>query len=143
MKTTPNIKGRSGASTGITEDLATKLYAKKGTRVLAIVEFQSDKTHEGLDGNRQVDLTIETIEPVVDGDLNGQLDEHVRTIQAALFRNRKLSEGDDEALPFGEEDGPAPAVADIIQQGQPFVADEDELAAQEAEEEREDEPVPS
>lgn len=127
------IKGKRGCSdTGITEELATKIYSAaregKANELVAIVRFVPEITHQAVNGSvRSVDLAITAVEPVIDGDLNGALDEHVRTIEQALFRNRKLAEGRDDTLPFGEEDGPAPKVADIIQQGQPFVVDEDDL----------------
>lgn len=130
--TNVTINGKRGCSdTGITEELATKLFVsadvKKVTELVAIVRFKTETTHKAADGStRKVDLSIVDIEPVVDGKLNGALVEHVREIQQALFRNRKLGAGKDEALPFGEEDGPAPKVADLVQQGKAFVeTDED------------------
>lgn len=127
--TNVTIKGKRGCSdTGITEELATRLFnSSKSTSLVAIVEFTTDYTHEATDGSkRTVDLTITSVEPVVDGKLNGELVEHVREIQQALFRNRKLAEGGSEQLPFDEHDGPAPKVADIVQQGGAFLDHDDE-----------------
>lgn len=130
--TNVTIKGKRGCSdTGITEELATKIYNAaldgKATELVAIVRFTPDFTHEAVNGStRSVDLAITAIEPVVDGKLNGQFVEHVRTVEQALFRNRKIAESGNEQLPFGEEDGPVPAVADIIAQGDALVEkDED------------------
>lgn len=130
--TNVTINGKRGCSdTGITEELATKLFVaadnKNVAELVAIVRFKTEMSHKAADGStRKVDLTIVDVEPVVDGKLNGQLVEHVREIQAALFRNRALASGKDDTLPFGEEDGPAPKVADLVQQGAAFLDENDE-----------------
>lgn len=143
MTTTAKVRAKGLAATGVTEDLAAQMFATKGSRYLAIVELKVDEVHEKSDGDRRVDLVIAELEPVVDGELNGALDEHVRTIWKALYENRmRTGGGPDDQLPLDPDNGPAPAVKDIIQQGQQFVVDEDELAAQEAAD-RQDEPVPS
>lgn len=125
--TNVTIKAKRGCSdTGITEELATKLFVaadnKNITELVAIVRFKPDYAHKAADGSRRsVDMEIVDIEPVVDGKLNGQLVEHVKTIQQALSRNRHIASGKDEALPFGEEDGPAPKVSEILQHGSAFL----------------------
>jgi hypothetical protein len=132
--TNVTIKAKRGCSdTGITEELATRIYNAalngKATELVAIVRFTPDYTHEAVKGDvRSVDLAITAIEPVVDGKLNGLLVEHVRTVELALSRNRAIAGAKDEALPFGEEDGPAPKVADIIAQGDALV-EKDETGA--------------
>lgn len=144
MTTTAKIKAKGCSATGLTEDIATKLYNTKGTRILAIVELKSDKTHESADGDRQVDLSIETIEPVVDGGLNGTLDEHVRNIAAALYRNRQLTEGTQDELPLDGDDGPAPKVADIIAQGDALLERDDDgqiAGTWDGEDDQDDEPA--
>lgn len=118
MTTTVTIKRKQcGPQSEISQDLANKLYNNKGSRLMAIVELKSDHTGESVDGDRDVDLIIESIEPVVDGKLNGALDEHVRTIQQALYRNRALNEGQGEL----ELDGPEPTVAEVLQQGKALI----------------------
>lgn len=147
--TNVTIKGKRGCSdTGITEELATRIYNAaldgKATELVAIVRFTPDFTHEAVNGStRSVDLAITAIEPVVDGKLNGEFVEHIRTVEQALFRNRKLAENGSEQLPFGEEDGPTPAVADIIQQGQQFVVPDPDQDDDAEHAELEDAPVPS
>lgn len=127
MTTTAKIRAKGLSATGVTEDLAAQMFNSKGSRYMAIVELKVDEVHEKSDGDRRVDLVIAELEPVVDGDLNGQLDEHVRDIWKALYENRlRTSPAGDDQLPLDPDDGPAPAVADIIQQGQPFIVDEDE-----------------
>lgn len=125
--TSVTISGKRGCSdTGITEELATKLYNRardhKVTELVAIVRFVGDTTTDAVTGSaRSLALKIDAIEPVVDGKLNGELVEHVRTIEQALSRNRALAGNKQEALPFDDErDGPAPKVADILQQGKAF-----------------------
>lgn len=88
-----NIRARKLGNTGITEDILTKIANAKGGSILAIVELKADTIHEQVAGDdRTVDFLVETIEPVVDGKLNGALVDHVRDIHAALHRNRMLAE---------------------------------------------------
>lgn len=122
MTTTAKVRAKGLAATGVTEDLAAQMFNTKGSRYLAIVELKVDEVHEKSDGDRRVDLVIAELEPVVDGDLNGALDEHVRTIWKALYENRmRAGTGPDDQLPLDPDDGPAPKVADIIAQGDAFV----------------------
>jgi hypothetical protein len=115
MTTTAKVRAKGLAATGVTEDLAAQMFNTKGSRYLAIVELKVDEVHEKSDGDRRVDLVIEELEPVVDGKLNGALDEHVRTIWKALYENRlRAGSGPDDQLPLDPDDGPAPKVADII-----------------------------
>lgn len=110
------INAKGCDKTGLTEDLAAQLYNGGRSHLIAIVELHPTREHNDRDtGTRTIDLTIQSIEPVVDGDLNGTLEDHVRDIVRALYRNRKLAEGSQE-LPF-EDDGPEPKVQDILQQG--------------------------
>lgn len=123
--TNVKIRAKGCANTGVTDELATKLYSNKGGRIMAIVELKVDETHEKADGDRKVDLVITELEPVVDGKLNGRLDEHVRTIQAALYRNRALLQNGGETLPF-EEGGEEPTVEGVLAAGRALVdVDED------------------
>lgn len=111
-----NIRARKLGNTGITEDILKKIADAKGGHVLAIVELKADEVHEKVDGDdRKVDFVIDTIEPVVDGQLDGTVVDHVRNIQAALYRNRKLNDSGEE-LPF-DGDGPEPTVKDVLAQG--------------------------
>lgn len=127
MSTTKvNIRSKQIGSI-VDTDLAARLYANKGTRVMAIVELKVDETHEKVDGDRKVDLLIDAIEPVIaDGKTGLVADEHIRTLQQALYRNRMLAQGVTEELPFGEEDGPAPKVADVVTQGKALTETDDD-----------------
>lgn len=114
--TTAKIRAKGLQSTGVTEDLARRMYANGG-HYLAIVDLKVARTIENLDeGTDAVELVIDAIEPVVDGKLDGTLVDHVRNIQAALYRNRKLHE-EGEELPLGDQDGPTPSVKDVLAQG--------------------------
>lgn len=112
-----NAKGCDG--TGLTEELARKLFDNPGLHLMAIVELKPGTRHIKADGQHVVDLEINTIEPVVDGKLNGRLDEHVRTIQAALYRNRALMENG-EQLPLEPGDD-EPTVEGVLQAGAALV----------------------
>lgn len=112
-----------GPKSGLTGGVFSRLYNNKGTRILAIVELESEYTGEGLDGSHDVTLEIKSIEPVTAAnvDIESQLDEHIRTIQQALQYERKLAEsGPDDQLQF--EDGePRPSTANALQQGKGLV----------------------
>lgn len=114
--TTARIKAKGLDSTGVTEQVARSYFDRLGSHHLAIVEYSVDSRSVDADGHQQVQLVLTAVEPVVDGDLDGQLDDHVRTIQKALYRNRKLAEGDDTPLPL-DSDGPEPRVKDVLAQG--------------------------
>lgn len=113
--TTAKIRAKGLDATGVTKTLARTMHANVGGHYLAIVDLRVVRQLNDDDGSHGVELVIDQIEPVVDGKLNGALIDHVRDIQAALYRNRKLAEGDEE-LPL--EDGPEPKVRDIIAQGE-------------------------
>ena len=110
--TNVKILAKGCASTGVTDDLASEMFNAKGRRYMAIVEVKVRKTHEDDDGNRDVDLSIESFEPVVDGKLNGAVEEAVRRIERALFMNRRIAEGDPE-LPL-DEDQQEPSVPEVL-----------------------------
>jgi len=110
MTTTAKIRAKGLSATGMTEDLATKLYHQPGGRIMAIVELKVDETHEKADGDQKVDFVITELEPVVDGQLNGQVDEAVRRIHRALYMNRQLAEGGDAQLDLENDEPTVPEV---------------------------------
>ena len=114
-------------STQVTTEMAARLFNNKGTRVMIIAELVSDTTHEDQAGNRGVDCLLENLELVVaDGKTGEVADEHIRTIQQALYRTRVIANGGQDELPLGEEDGPAPKVTDVLAQGKGLVTTDDE-----------------
>jgi hypothetical protein len=117
MSTTAKIRAKGLSATGMTEELATKLYHQPGGRIMAIVELKVDETHEKADGDQKVDFIITELEPVVDVNLNGQIEEHVRELQKVLYDNRRRLERGDDQLPI-DDDGPG--VEGLLQQGKAF-----------------------
>lgn len=118
------INARGCDKTGITEELIASLYNGGRNEVLAMVTLKPVKEHlDRNTGKKRLDLVILEIEPVVakNGKVETQLDEHLRIIKSALHYERGLLENGGDQLPFGEEDGPAPRVADILQQGKGLV----------------------
>jgi hypothetical protein len=109
--TSVKIRAKGCASTGITDELASRLYANKGARILAIVELKVEERHEKADGDRKVDLVIDTLEPVVaeNPGMEHTVDEQVRRIQRALFMNRQM--GEEGQLPL---DSTEPTVQEVL-----------------------------
>lgn len=114
--TTVVIKAKTGCSdTGITPELATRLATKKKTKLLAIVEFESDEVHAKVDGSkRKLDLNIVEIEPIVEPDaLEGRTEETIRRIKAALAANRVRAQQDAAGqLPLGDQPT-GPSLSDL------------------------------
>lgn len=97
--TTAKVRAKGLDSTGVTEDIASTLYANKGKRVMAIVELHAVERHEKADGTRRVDLVLEQVEPATDDTLA----EHLRELTRTLYQNRALTGGqlaiDDTLVP--------------------------------------------
>lgn len=121
-----NIRAKKLGNTGITENILKRIADARGGHILAIVELKADMVHEKVDGDdRLVDFLIDTLEPVVDGQLDGRIVEHVRTLQSALFRNRKLAENGPE-LPIDGSDGPEPTVEQVLGEGRALTDEDDQ-----------------
>lgn len=71
-------------NTGITPELARKMYDKLGSKHIAIVEFKVDERTEGDDDSHTVKLEIRAVEPADDLDT----DEYLRTLQRSLYFKR-------------------------------------------------------
>lgn len=110
-KTKVTVNAKELASI-IDDDRAQQMYSRKGGRWVAIIELKHSERHEKVDGDRRVNLTVDQLELVDDGILDGRAVDHVRDIMAALHRNRKLSE-DGPQLPIGQ-DGPEPTVSEVL-----------------------------
>lgn len=121
--TTAKIRAKGLDSTGVTEELARRMHANIGGHYLAIIDLRVARQLNDDDGGHGVELVIDQIEPVVDGKLDGAIVDHVRDIQAALYRNRKLLD-EGEQLPLDDDGGPTPAVKDILAQGLGLFDDE-------------------
>jgi hypothetical protein len=118
-----------GQKLGLTDNVFSRLYNNKGTKILAIVELESEYTGDGIDGKHDVILAIKSVEPVVATNVavESQLDEHVRTIKQALNYERRLTEaGSDEPLDLGEDTPRPPGVTDVLQQGKGLTEHDDQ-----------------
>jgi hypothetical protein len=96
---TAKIRAKGLDATGVTEEIASTLYANKGKRVMAIVELHAVERHEKADGTRRVDLVLEQVEPATDNSLS----EHLRELTRTLYQNRAQADGqqalDDTLVP--------------------------------------------
>lgn len=121
--TTATIRSKGLDSTGVTEALARSYSNTLGSHHVAIVEYKVDAVITDADGHRKVQLALTQVEPVIDGNLNGTLVEHVRDIQRALWRNRAQEEGQ---LPLEGGDEPEPTVEGVLASGRALIEhDED------------------
>ena len=85
--TTAKIRSKGLDTTGITEDVATEMFARVGSHYMAIVDLQVvDRHGPDVKGKRGVELVIDTIEPALDD----QLAEHLRELNRTLYYNRGL-----------------------------------------------------
>ena len=121
--TTAQIRAKGLDSTGVTEQLAAKMYNNVGGHYLAIVDLRVAFHGEDDDGNKRVQLVIDQVEPVVDGKLNGALVDHVREINAALHRNRMLAENG-PTLPLDGES--TSSVEEVLAAGPALIDHDDE-----------------
>lgn len=107
--TTANIAAKGCNSTGITENLAEKLHAQLGKKVMAVVELVAESRAENLKGKDKVTLSILTIEPAPDH----HTEEHLRELARAFYFERAL----DEAQPTLDGAGPERTVKDVMAAG--------------------------
>lgn len=82
--TTAKIRAKGLESTGVTEEIASEMYAHKGRHYMAIVEFKVEERHEKADGAKKVDLVLTQVEPATDEDLAEHLRELTRTLYYSL-----------------------------------------------------------
>jgi hypothetical protein len=148
--TTAKIRSKGLDATGVTEELAEKLFAHKGKHLMAIVELKVDEIHDKTDGKQRVDLVITQVEPADDSTTEGKmLEDHLRELTRTTYYNRKVAGGKDGQLALPDADGPDPKIGDVIDRGNALrlteeqLADlaEQEAAADEAEAEDDDGPA--
>lgn len=72
-------------NTGITPELAQKMYDQLGSHHIAVVEFKVATRTEGDDDSHEIKLEIRAVEPVDDDE---RVDEHLRELQRALYFKR-------------------------------------------------------
>lgn len=109
--TTASIKAKGCESTGITEDVAEKLYKGLGSHLIAIVELEAHARTEDADGNQRVLLRIKTIEPCLD---DAATEDVLRQIQRALHGARRdRTEG--PMLPIDGASDREPTVQEVVE----------------------------
>lgn len=107
---TAKIAAKGCTNTGITEELATKLYDQLGRKTIAIIELVSEARTEKRDGKETVTLSVLTIEPAP----NQTTEDHLRELARAFHYERQLAE-DDTQLRI--DDNIEPTVSDVLQDG--------------------------
>lgn len=88
LKYRAKINAKGLDNTGVGEDLARALASRLGTRQLMIVEARAVKTTLDEEGNQQVQLALEQVEPVP-----ADQEEVVREFLRALYRSRPEQQG--------------------------------------------------
>jgi len=106
--TTAKIRAKGLDATGVTEDLANQMHARRGKHYMAIVEVKVEETHEKSDGTKKVDLILTQVEPATTADL----EEHLRELTRTLYYNRGT--GDQPTLPAGTDE---PTVEGVLAAG--------------------------
>lgn len=106
--TTAKIRAKGLDATGVTEEIASTLYANKGKRVMAIVELHAVERHEKADGTRRVDLVLEMVEPATDDNLT----DHLRELTRTMYQNRAIADGQ-----LAIEDSLTPSIEDAVSAG--------------------------
>lgn len=96
--TSAKIAAANLKDTGVTPDLARKMWDKLGSRHIAVVELVVDERNEDVGDTRGVKLTVTSIEVAGDKDLQ----EHMRELQRAIYMGRQA----DKTLTAGVEDTP-------------------------------------
>jgi hypothetical protein len=108
-ETAAKVRAKGLDATGVTEEIASTLYANKGKRIMAIVELHAVERHEKADGTRRVDLVLEQVEPATDDNVA----EHLRELTRGLYAARAQADGQ-QAI----DDTLTPDLKDAIAAGQ-------------------------
>lgn len=106
--TIAKIRAKGLDATGVTEEIASKMYRTKGSSWMVIAEVKVVEIHEKADGQRRVDLSLEIVEPALDP----ALEDHLRELTRGLYYNRGIQEGQ-----LAIEDSLAPSVEEAIAAG--------------------------
>lgn len=115
--TTAKIRAKGCETTGLTEDLARKLWdAKAGKRLMAVVELEVVTPHgPDKEGKRSVDLVITQLEPAPED----MTEAHLRELTRSFHYERKLASPDDQ-LQIQTGDDLEPKVSDVLAAGKAF-----------------------
>lgn len=120
MTTTAQIAAKGCSSTGITEELAEKLHASLGRKVVAVVEMVAEARTENRNGDEKVVLNILTVEPAP----NQLTEDYLRNLQRAFYYERRI--GEDGPQMLGPDDGPEPSIKDVLAQGKGVLTEDED-----------------
>lgn len=101
---TAKIRAKGLDSTGVTEELAKQLYHQLGSHHLMVVEARVADRRENADGGHEVQLVLTQVEPST----AAFVDDHLRELMRAMYRNRALADG---AIP---ETMDGPELQDVV-----------------------------
>lgn len=104
-----SVRRKGLENTGVTEDIAKKMYGTQGRTTLAIVELRHKRQINDDDTGRSVELVIEALEPSQDP----TLDEHLRQLMRTMHQNRVLT-ADDQQLQIDTAGDVEPSVEKVI-----------------------------
>lgn len=111
--TTARILAKGCEATGLTEEIANKLFTKVGSHFMAIVELEVVYPHgPNTDGKRRIDLHLKQVEPAMDPNL----EEHLRELTRTLYFNRQV----DQPLPGTSGDDINPDLKTVLAGGARF-----------------------
>lgn len=105
------VRAKGLEATGVTEELASQMFATMGQTTLAIVELAHVEQHNKSNGDRRIDLTIELLEP----SRSEKMDDHLRELMRAMYADRRAKDGD--TLP-GTEGGGGRSLDDVLDAGE-------------------------
>lgn len=118
------VRRKGLENTGVTEDVAKKMYNTPERRTLALVEVEHKRQVNDVDTGRTIELVITAFEPSQDENL----DAHIRQLMRTMHQNRVL-QADDTQLTIENAGDLEPKVEDVIaaqrahQAGQPHLFD--------------------
>jgi cytoskeletal protein RodZ len=131
-ETTAKIRGKGLEHTGVTEEHAAHMYNNIGGHYVGVVDLKVARHSVDDQGNRSVELVIDTIEVAPNDDTA----EHIRRLTRAFHYERGLAVNGGDQLPIPGSD--EPTVEQVRAAGRAHEldpeADEKDLADLEAEE---------
>lgn len=106
---TASVRRKGLENTGVTQDIAKKMFNTQGRSTLAIVELRHKRKIDDDDTGRGVELVIEALEPSQET----SLDDHLRQLMRTMHQNRVLH-SEDQALDIQVEGDLEPSVDAVI-----------------------------
>lgn len=118
---TAKIRAKGLEGTGVTEDIAKKMFHSQGKSTLAVVELVHKRKVDDDDTGRQVELVLRLVEPSTDETLN----DHLRQLMRTMQQNRVLK-SDDQQLQIDVADDLEPTVEQVVAAGKHHEATTDD-----------------